>query len=101
MWVRTLARDGDTSEMECRTIATKTFHIICSCFFSVTYYWKYLLLLFTIYIHTYLSRFIPEGVVKASHKFVPQSTPIFQQSYFGITNTLDLSGGKPVSFFNL
>jgi hypothetical protein len=41
-----------------------------------------------IYIHTYHSRFIPEGVAE---------TPTFYQNYLATRNTADVKGGKPIA----
>jgi hypothetical protein len=42
------------------------------------------------HIHTYYSRFIPEGVANYSE------TPTFYQNYLAMINTADVTGGKPI-----
>jgi hypothetical protein len=42
-------------------------------------------------LHTYHSRFIPEGVAEAS-----QASTFFQ-NYLAMSNTADITGGKPIA----
>jgi hypothetical protein len=45
-------------------------------------------------IHTYRSRFIPEGVAEASQL---SETPTFYQNYLATRNTADVTGGKSIA----
>jgi hypothetical protein len=45
------------------------------------------------YIHTYHSRFIPEGVAYSSE------TPTFYQNLLAMRNTADVTGGKAIAVF--
>jgi hypothetical protein len=47
-------------------------------------------------IHTYHSRFIPEGVA-APHLRYSFRTPTFYQYYLAMRNTADVIGGKPIA----
>jgi hypothetical protein len=42
------------------------------------------------FVHTYHSRFIPEGVAESFHIS-------FYQNYLAIRNTADVTGGKPIA----
>jgi hypothetical protein len=47
------------------------------------------------YIHTYHSRFIPEGVAVVSQIFL--RTPTFYQNLLAMRNTAAVTGGKPIA----
>jgi hypothetical protein len=47
-----------------------------------------------LYIHTYYSRFIPEGVAEASQYSF--KSPTFYQN-LAMSNTSDVTGGKPIA----
>jgi hypothetical protein len=44
--------------------------------------------------HTYHSRFIPEGVAEASQTFLQD---VYYQNYLAMSNTADVTGGKPIA----
>jgi hypothetical protein len=48
-----------------------------------------------IYIHTYHSRFIPEGVAEASQIFLQAAHVL--QNYLAMSNTADVTSGKPIA----
>jgi hypothetical protein len=48
-----------------------------------------------IYIHTYHSRFIPEGVAEASHNNI--FSPPFYHNYLAMSNTADVTEAKPIA----
>jgi hypothetical protein len=52
------------------------------------------------YIHTYHSRFIPEGVIRDITDIPPRPPPIptFYQNYLVMSNTADVTGGKSNAF---
>jgi hypothetical protein len=56
---------------------------------------KNMFLLIQLYIHTYHSRLIPEGVAEAPR--YNSETPTFYQNYFGMRNTADVKDGKPMA----
>jgi hypothetical protein len=47
-------------------------------------------------IHTYHSRFIREGVAETSQIFL-RDTPRFNLNYLAMSNTADVTGGKPIA----
>jgi hypothetical protein len=47
------------------------------------------------WIHTYHSRFIPEGVAEASRIFLPNAHVL--PKLLAMTNTADVTGGKPIA----
>jgi hypothetical protein len=47
------------------------------------------------YIHTYHSRFIPEGVAEVSQIFLQDD-----QNYLAMSNTADVTGGKPIAVWS-
>jgi hypothetical protein len=49
-------------------------------------------------IHTYHSRFIPEGVAEAWRYC--SETPMFYQNYLAVRNTADVTGGKPIAVWS-
>jgi hypothetical protein len=65
----------------------------------------YLEIIFTIlilkkslYIHTYYSRFIPEG--QQRHLRYSSKMPTFYQNYFALRNTTDVTGSNPVAVWS-
>jgi hypothetical protein len=46
------------------------------------------------YSYTYHSRFIPGRVAESSQIFL---TPTFYQNYLAMSNTADVTGGKPIA----
>jgi hypothetical protein len=46
-------------------------------------------------IHTYHSRLIPEEVAEASR--YSSETPEFYQNYLAMSNTAEVTGGKPIA----
>jgi hypothetical protein len=55
--------------------------------------YKMYILVFTKKIHTYYSRFIPEGVAEA----YSTETPTSFQNYLAMSNTADVTGSKPIA----